>query len=133
LCFQEKPKASKTRIVGKRSGREKEQAMRKILMTLVLGIAVVGFSAALPSKAAAGGRLLGPAVVYTNPYMGTYYNNWGSTSFYVNPSYTASYSYPGYGTSTYVVSPARAAVSYGYPGYRYYYTPGYYYSTYVPW
>ena len=102
-------------------------------MTLVLGVAVLGFSAALPSKAAAGWRY-GPATVYTNPYMGTYYNNWGATSFYVNPGYAASYSYPGYGTATYVVSPARAAVTYGYPGYmRSYYTPGYYYSTYVPW
>jgi len=106
--------------------------MRKLILTVVLGVAVLGFSAAAPTKAQAGWP--GQALVYTNPYMGTYYNNWGYTSYYSNPGLAGYYSYPGYGTSTYVVSPARARVSYSYPGLtRYYYTPGYYYSTYVPW
>jgi hypothetical protein len=107
--------------------------MRKLIMTLVLGIAVLGFSAAVPAKAQAGWRT-GQAAVYTNPYYATYYNNWGYTSSYVNPSFSGYYSYPGYGTSTYTISPARARVSYAYPGVMsYYYTPGFYYSTYSPW
>ena len=107
--------------------------MRKMILSLVLGIAVLGFAAAVPEKAQAGPRI-GQAVVYTNPYLGSYYNNWGYTSYYVNPSYKSYYSYPGYGTSMLTVSPARARVSYWYPGMAtYYYTPGYYYSTYLPW
>lgn len=107
--------------------------MRKLILTLVLGVAVLGFTAAAPAKAQAGGRF-GQGFVYTNPYVGSYYNNWGYTTYYTNPSYSTYYSYPGYGTSMFTVSPARAGVSYRYPGYmNYYYTPGYYYSTYLPW
>jgi len=107
--------------------------MRKLILSLVLGVAILGFTTAIPEKAQAGPRI-GQAAVYTNPYLGSYYNNWGYTSYYVNPSYTSYYSYPGYGTSTLMVSPARARVSYWYPGMAtYYYTPGYYYSTYIPW
>ncbi len=121
-------------IAGSKVGRKKKEiAMRKLILSLVLGVAVLGFTMAAPAQAQAGPRF-GQTYVYTNPYVGTYYNNWGYTSYYVNPSYTSSYSYPGYGTSTLVVSPARARVMYRYPGYStYYYTPGYFYSTYLPW
>ena len=106
--------------------------MRKLMISLVLGVAVLGFMAATPAQAQ--GRRYGASVVYTNPYIGTYYNNWGYTSYYQNPSYSYGYSYPGYGTSYFSVAPARARMSYMYPGYaNYYYTPGYYTSWYSPW
>src|SRR2546423_10151642 len=64
------------------SWQKRSKAMRKLLITLVLGVAMLGFVASAPSKAAAAWRN-GQATVYANPYLGTYYNNLGYTSFYV--------------------------------------------------
>jgi hypothetical protein len=107
------PIDAKARIESRTEGGG---SMRTLLLSLLLGIAVLGATMISPSQADAQwwNRR---AYYYGGPYYGRYYT----------PYYGGYYSYPGYSRSYYYNPGYYSSGYYNYyaPGYSYYYTPGY--------
>src|SRR6516225_6793364 len=90
-----------------------ETAMRKLILTIALGVAALGLTLATPSQAHAQrwGRWGSPAPTYSS-----YSYTPGYNSYYTTPSYAsyASYYFPG---NSFYSSPTYSSYSYT-PGYN---------------